>query len=118
MACIMFGTPYIKYGIVMGDGFTQITAPVELNLSILLIMSLATAYDTAQQNLDKYLDHEPNDSFVSVIDALGQDPTIGGLVEYVEPTIVPGYEVQPIAGQQYFLARIQVNISVAQDIGA
>lgn len=121
MAAIMPGAPFVTYGVTMSANLAalrQVNAPVEMNVAVLIITSKAGSTERAQLNIDAYLGLDADDSVTSIPVALALDPTLGGMVEYAEPVSVTTYGQIEVAGQIYFGARLAIQISVAQDLGA
>lgn len=121
MAAILPGSPYAKYGITLGDHIATrlphaIPVVTELNLSVCIFVTRASSLERAQQTVDQYLGFEPSAGVTSIPDALAQDPTLGGVVEFCEPTTVNAYGDIEIAGQTYFQGRLAVIVSVHQSL--
>ncbi len=119
---ILPGSPYVKYGITIGQTSMnaplghQIPVPCELNLVVAVYAARSPSLQRAQQTVDSYLGFFPNSSQVSIPMAILADPTLGGVVEYAEPMQVQAYGDVNIAGQDYFQGRITVLVSVTQDL--
>lgn len=127
MAALLPGAPYARYGITFGEPTigaagmpmpSQVPVPTDLNLNIAIFMSRAPSLQDAQESVDNFLGLEPIAGVVSIPQAILSDPTLGGLVEYCEPTQIVAYGDVEVAGQQYFHGRLAVVISVTQDMGA
>lgn len=119
-AVLLPGAPYAKYGITLGGHMASLggTIPVvtELNIVVCIFVTRASSVERAQQQVDQYLGFEPSASVTSVPDALAQDPTLGGVVEWCEPLVVQAYGDIEIAGQTYFQGRLLCSISVHQSL--
>lgn len=120
-AAILPGAPYAKYGVTLGEHIASglphaVPVVTELNLVIGIFVSRASSIERAQQQVDQYLGFEPSSSVTSIPDALAEDPSLGGVVEYCEPVVVQAYGDIEIAGQTYFQGRIVLAVSVHQSL--
>lgn len=121
MAAVLPGAPFVTYGVTMGAGLAAlglVNSPVEMNMVVLIIASKAGSTERAQAGVDVYLGLDSDDSVTSIPVALALDPTLGGVVEYAMPVSVTTYGQIEVAGQIYFGARLAIQISVTQDLGA
>jgi hypothetical protein len=121
MFAVLPGQPYISYGKTMGEmadalgatmGGVSLSSPLSKNdiqLQVLIIISLAQGYEESQPALDTLL--EPSGNIGSVPTAIDVDPTLGGVVDYCITLDVATYGViQLVAGQDYFGARLRVQV--------
>lgn len=116
MGAILPGRPLAKYGITLGESaLEQIPVPTEYGLSVAVFVSRAPSLQRAQATVKSYLGMKAG---LSIPRAILANPTLDGLVEYVEPLQVDAYGDIEIAGQPYFQGRISVLVSVTQDLGA
>lgn len=120
-AALLPSLPYARYGLTLGGHLASLGARVpvvtELNLAVAVFVSRASSVERAQQQVDQYLGFEPSSGVVSIPQAIDEDPTLGGVVEFCEPVNVNAYGDIEIAGQTYFQGRLVVAISVHQNLG-
>jgi hypothetical protein len=116
---IIPGSPYVSYGETMGEGPDALGAyfgsePVSAQsrntfmLVVLVVISMAEGYEDAQPALDALL--EPPGNNGSVPNAIAVDETLGNMVDWAVPLDVATYGQLQIAGQDYFGARIRVQV--------
>lgn len=122
-AVLLPGNPYVKYGITMGEGTmthglaAPVSVPTEINLGIMVVCARSSV-ENAQEYVDALLGLEPLDTVVSIPLALDENPTLDGLVEWVIPRHVSGYDSNTLIGNvPYFTGRIELAISVTPDLG-
>jgi len=100
---ILPGQPLVTYGMTMDPENT-----VTIALSVLVIISDAAPVEKTQRALDAYLGvGEPG---YSVPDAIEQDFTLGGTVEYIQSVTADRYGRLDYNGVTYFGARVSVTI--------
>ncbi len=97
------GSPLITFGDTM-DG------TVTVNLSILVIISRAAPDEQVQRALDAYLGIGKSASSSSIPAAIEGDSTLGGNAHFAIPLSVSNYGRIAYAGEEYFGARISVQI--------
>jgi hypothetical protein len=107
VAIVLPGQPFVKFGdTAQGPSFP---GALTVNLIILVIISDAPTLERSQKALDMYLGIGEGPA-ESIPNAIMNDPSLGGVVDYCEPTTVTNYGRIEYAGQQYFGARCGVTI--------
>lgn len=111
-AVVLPGNPYITYGVTMDGpvmGGPVIGNAVNLSLGVLVIISDSAPVDSTQRALDAYLGvGEDADAAASVPNAIEADPTLGGLIDFIQAQTVTQYGRLDYGGVTYFGARINV----------
>jgi len=97
-----------KYGLVL-DGGLPALAVMDPAFHVVIIISRAQDIAAVQATLDGYL-ASGGVSATSVPDAVLADPTLGGTVSSCEVSMVDQYGPIPVAGQDYFGARVCVQV--------
>jgi hypothetical protein len=103
VAVILPGSPLAQYGITMDGAFT-------VNLRVLVVISDAAPDEKVQRALDAYLGAGAGVTVSSIVNAIRQDPTLGGVVHFAETMTTGNYARIEYAGLPYFGARIEVQI--------
>jgi hypothetical protein len=103
VAVILPGQPVVTYGQTMDGAFT-------VNLRILIAISDAAPDEKVQRALDAYLGIGTNAGASSIVGALQQDPTLGGVVHFAEALTAGNYGRVSYNDITYFGARIDVQI--------
>jgi len=80
---------------------------VNLSLAVLVIMTDGAPVDATQRALDAYLGvGQHADITASVPNAIEADPTLGGLIDFIQAQTVTQYGRLDYGGVTYFGARI------------
>ena len=111
---VLPGQPAVQYGLTLGEAMAaqgmQGIMGGEYNLVILVITTLASSIEEAQETLDSLIGFNGNTSCVQ--GAIAEDSTLGGVVDFCVPMAVATYGQIDVAGQTYFGARITVKVGV------
>lgn len=100
VAIVLPGQPLVTYGATM-DG------TLDINLTVLLIISDAQTSERTQKTLDAYLGIGAGET-QSIAGAIMADPSLGGAVHFCEPMTVSSYGRIDYSGVTYFGARVNV----------
>lgn len=115
MLLVIPKAPVAKFGVCLGDSIIApdglFMSPTEFTLQGSLVVARSDTMVNVQDNLDAWLGSVRTATQVSVSQAIEMDPTLGGLVEWCETTIVDGYGPIEWAGAMYFGARFQFHVS-------
>jgi hypothetical protein len=102
MAVIIPREPVIVFAATMDHAMT-------VNLQVVLALSDAAPVEKTQRALDAYLGFGPGES-QSLAGAIEADETLSGLVHWCIPVSISSYGRITYAGQEYFGARVNVEI--------
>lgn len=108
---IVPGNPFVQYDTTLGvitSGYPQ--RAMTLNLIATVVVSDASTVERVQENLDAWLGLGDDMTTVSVAQAVEMDPSLGGTVAFAVPVNVTNYNRIQIAGQDYFGARVHIQI--------
>jgi hypothetical protein len=103
VAVILPGQPLVIYGNTMDGTFT-------VNLRVLIAISDAAPDEKVQRALDAYLGIGANAGPSSIVGAIQQDPSLGGVVHFAEAISAGNYGRISYGDVTYFGARIDVQI--------
>jgi hypothetical protein len=114
MMALVAGSPLAKYDVVMGDVMGDIPGAGSKEYSLQVIVFLVrTNIENAQETVDDLVDGEggaPGE--LSIPQAIQQDITLGGIVDFCEVTQVGTVGPIDVSGQTYFSARVHLTIGV------
>lgn len=102
MALVMPGPTLVSYGDTMDGAMT-------IGLAVLLLISDAAPTEKVQRALDAYLGIGSGET-QSIAGAIMEDPSLGGEVEWCIPISVTSYGRVEYAAENYFGARININV--------
>lgn len=102
VALVLPGSPLITFGATT-DG------AVTISLAVLLLLSDAAPTEKVQRALDVYLGIGSGEG-ESIAGAIMTDMSLGGTVEWCIPVAVTSYSRVDYASQEYFGARLNVQI--------
>lgn len=115
MLLVIPGSPVAKVGVCLGEGILDASgrplSPTEFTLRGILVIARADTISNVQDKLDQWLGFQNTASAVSVAMAIAMDPTLDGLVEWCETSIVDSYGPIEWSGVTYFGARLTWNVS-------
>jgi hypothetical protein len=111
-AVVLPGNPYITYGVTMDGpvmGGPVMGNAVNISLGVLVIIGEGAPVDATQRALDAYLGVGVHaDVAASVPNAIESDPSLGGLIDFIQAQTVTQYGRIEYSGVTYFGARINV----------
>jgi hypothetical protein len=107
--------PIAKYDVCLGagilDGSGNPMSPTDFTFRGILPVSKADTISNVQDYLDPWCGYQNTASTVSIAMALDLNPTLGGLVEWCNTTVVDSYGPIEWAGVEYFGASFIFEVS-------
>ena len=105
MAVIIPREPLVIFGATMDGAMT-------INLQVVMILSDAAPVEKTQRALDSYLGIGSGEA-QSIAGAIMADPSLGAVVQWCIPVSISSYGRIPYAGQEYFGARVNIEVGAA-----